>query len=73
MLEDIDHKYGIIVDNILEYKGYYTKIYYSSKDNILYGKIEGISDLVIFECDNCDGMKEEFKKAVDDYLSFINK
>ena len=28
-------------ENILEYKGYYTKILYSVKDHVLYGKIEG--------------------------------
>ena len=31
-------------ENILEYKGYYTKILYSVKDHVLYGKIEGIRE-----------------------------
>ena len=56
--------------NILEYKGYYTKIEYSAEDRVLYGKIEGIRDLVNFESDNIEGIEQEFRSAVDDYLAF---
>lgn len=56
--------------NILEYKGYYTKVEYSVEDNVLYGKIEGIKDLVNFESDNLCDIEEEFHSAVDDYLAF---
>lgn len=31
--------------NILNYKGYYTKIHYSAEDEVLYGKVEGIKTL----------------------------
>lgn len=54
--------------NTLEYKGYFTKIYYSAKDQVLYGKIEGIRDLVNFESDSATTIEEEFHSAVDDYL-----
>ncbi len=56
--------------NILEYKGYYTKIEYSAEDNVLYGKIEGIKDLVNFECSDLSDVEREFHLAVDDYLAF---
>ncbi len=56
--------------NILEYKGYYTKVEYSAEDRVLYGKIEGIKDLVNFESDRPDRVEEEFRHAVDDYLAF---
>ncbi len=56
-------------DNVLEYKGYYTKIQYSAEDHVLFGKIEGIKDLVNFECDSLDNVEEEFHCAVDDYLA----
>lgn len=55
--------------NILEYKGYYTKINYSVEDRILFGKIEGINDLVNFESESSFDIEEEFHKAVDDYLA----
>ena len=55
--------------NILEYKGYYTRIEYSVEDGVLYGQIEGIRDLVNFECDDLGGVEQEFHRAVDDYLA----
>ena len=56
--------------NILEYKGYYTKIEYSAEDKVLFGKIEGISDLVNFESESSETIENEFHAAVDDYLAF---
>ena len=32
--------------NRFDYKGYYTLIHFDSEDKVLYGKIEGIDDLV---------------------------
>lgn len=57
------------MNNILEYKGYYTKIEYSAEDQVLYGKIEGIRDLVNFECEDLADVEQEFHTAVDDYLA----
>ncbi len=59
--------------NILEYKGYYAKVEYSSEDKVLFGKIEGINDLVNFESDSTEGIEKEFREAVDDYLEFCKE
>ncbi|MBE6938283.1 MAG: type II toxin-antitoxin system HicB family antitoxin [Ruminococcaceae bacterium] len=59
--------------NILEYKGYYAKIEYSVEDHVLYGKIEGIKDLVNFESDSVDNIEKEFQSAVDDYLDLCRE
>ena len=56
--------------NILTYKGYSTRVEYSTEDNVLYGKIEGIADLVNFESETTDGVEAAFHEAVDDYLAF---
>ena len=56
--------------NILEYKGYFTRVEYSVEDRVLHGKIEGIQDLVNFECDQADQVEEQFQEAVDDYLAY---
>ena len=58
------------MNNIVEYKGYYAQIEYSAKDRVLFGKIEGINDLVNFECKNADEVQASFQEAVDDYLAF---
>ncbi len=57
---------------ILKYKNYITNIEYSEEDNVFYGKIDGISDLVNFENEDLDRIEQEFHDAVDDYLSFCN-
>jgi len=58
------------MNNVIEYKGYWTQVEFSADDQVLYGKIEGISDLVNFECKDASGVNEAFKEAVDDYLAF---
>ncbi len=60
------------MNNILEYRGYYTKVEYSAEDHVLYGKIEGIRDLVNFESENAENVEKEFHEAVDDYLAFCS-
>ena len=54
--------------NILKYKDYYTVVRYSREDKVLFGKIEGIRDLVTFESDDVNVIEDEFQSAVDDYL-----
>ena len=58
--------------NILTYTGYYTIIHYSAEDEVLYGKVEGIKNLVSFESTSVKEIKKEFQKAVDDYICYIN-
>jgi len=59
--------------NKLVYKGYRTKIEFSSADHVLYGKAEGINDLITFESDSADEIEKEFHNAVDDYLEFCKE
>lgn len=59
--------------NLLEYKGYHTKIEFDTESLVLYGKIEGINDLVNFESNNINDIEMEFHNAVDDYLEFCNE
>lgn len=61
---------------ILRYKGYYAKPEYDPDDQIIYGKILGIDDLVDFYAETAKDVEIEFHKAVDEYLEFckeINK
>ena len=58
------------MSSILEYKGYYAKVEYSVSDRVLYGKIEGINDLINFESETAADIEAEFQAAVDDYLEF---
>ena len=38
------------------------------EDEIFFGKIEGIDDLVSFEGNTASGLKQVFEKAVNDYV-----
>lgn len=56
------------MDNNLTYKGYLGTVSFNSDDEVFYGKIHGINDLVTFEGESVDELKSSFKEAVDDYL-----
>ena len=58
------------MSNILKYKGYQTKIEFDSEKLILFGKIENISDSVIFESKDVKEIVNEFHNAVDEYLVY---
>ena len=62
-----------MANNILEYKGYHTKIEYDVDSAVLRGEIEGIRDYVDFESDSIVGIEQEFHDAVDEYLSFCER
>ena len=59
--------------NILEYKGYHTKIEFDSESLVVRGKIEGIKDFVDFESADLSNIEQEFHKAVDEYLEFCKE
>ena len=53
---------------VLQYKGYVASIQFSNKDEVFYGKILGVGDLVSFEGSSEAELKSSFIEAVDDYL-----
>lgn len=54
--------------DVLTYKDYMGSVHYCAEDEIFYGKLEGIEDLVTFEAKNVDALKSAFKESVEDYL-----
>jgi len=52
----------------LKYKDYLATISYSAEDEVFYGKIFGINDLVTFEGTSVSGLKKAFQEAVNDYI-----
>ena len=60
-------------NDVLEYKGYYAKIEFDATTHTLFGKIEGIQDLVTFESTSPTEIDAEFRAAVDDYLAFCEE
>jgi predicted HicB family RNase H-like nuclease len=56
------------MNDIVEYKGYYASLHFSSEDEVFYGRLLGIDDLVNFEGASVKELKKAFHEAVDDYL-----
>ncbi len=46
---------------------------FSAADDVFYGKVEGVQDLVSFEGATVKELRQEFQKAVEDYISFCKK
>lgn len=56
--------------NTMTYKGYLGSVAFSEKDNVFFGKIEGINGLVNFEGESVHELTAAFHEAVDDYLAY---
>lgn len=54
----------------MTYKGYLGSVAFSEKDNVFFGKIEGINGLVNFEGESVQELTTAFHEAVDDYLAY---
>ena len=59
--------------NTLTYKGFIGSVYFSEKDNVFFGKIEGINGLVNFEGDSVKELTNAFHEAVEDYLAYCEE
>ena len=56
------------MDNMMEFKGYYSNPRYSAEDNIFWGKLDGINDSISFEGTSVNELQAAFAEAVEDYL-----
>jgi predicted HicB family RNase H-like nuclease len=58
------------VNNILQHRGYSGSLEWSPEDNVFFGKILGIGDLVMYEAVTESSLVDEFQAAVDEYIYF---
>jgi predicted HicB family RNase H-like nuclease len=56
------------MQNVLEYKGYYGSVEFDSRDEQLHGRLIGVSDVISYEGQSVEELKNDFQAAVDDYL-----
>ena len=59
--------------NTLHYKGFIGTVSFSEKDEVFFGKIEGIDGLVNFEGESVAELTNAFHEAVDDYIAFCEE
>lgn len=60
------------MENYLKHKNYFGSVEFSSEENLLFGKIIGIDDLVTYEADSVKELKNAFIESVEDYLETCN-
>lgn len=58
--------------DVMIYKDYIGSVHYSTEDELFFGKIEGINDLISFEGSSVTELKAAFEEAVEDYLELCN-
>ncbi|HVW15227.1 MAG TPA: type II toxin-antitoxin system HicB family antitoxin [Mucilaginibacter sp.] len=56
------------MNDILQYQQYYASVHFSTNDEVFYGKILGINDLVSFEGASVKELKKSFREAIEDYI-----
>jgi predicted HicB family RNase H-like nuclease len=56
------------MSDLLTYKGFFGSARYSAADEVFYGKLEGIDDLVNYEGASVKELVKAFNEAVEDYL-----
>jgi predicted HicB family RNase H-like nuclease len=56
------------IRNHFEYKGYLGSAEIDTQNNLLYGKLLFISDLISYTASSAEELKKNFELAVDDYL-----
>ena len=54
--------------DVLRYREYIGTVHFSEDDEVFFGRIEGIDDLVTFEGSSVAEIKKAFEDAVEDYL-----
>lgn len=54
--------------NTMKYKGYVAKIEFDAEDGLLIGTVIGTKDLIMFECESLNEVKERFHEEIDSYL-----
>ncbi len=54
--------------DVITYKDYIGSVHFNDEDDVFFGKIEGIEDLVTFEGKSVVELKAAFKEAVEDYI-----
>lgn len=56
------------MNNILDHKGYSGSVEFSAEDQVFFGKVLGIRDVVTFEGKSVHEITKSFRTAVDDYI-----
>jgi predicted HicB family RNase H-like nuclease len=54
--------------DVLTYKGFIGSVHFSSEDDIFFGKVEGVNDLITFEGNSVKELKNAFRYVIDEHI-----
>jgi len=54
--------------NVLTYKGFIGSVNFSAEDDVFFGKVEGINDLITFEGESVHDLKNAFHYVIDEHI-----
>ena len=61
------------MNNLMEYKGFTARIEFSADDNVFFGRLLGIDDIVTFEAETVEDLRRSFEEAVDFHIEVCEK
>ena len=56
------------VNDVLTYKGFIGSVRFSAQDDVFFGKVEGVNDLITFEGDSVKELKNAFCYVIDEHI-----
>jgi predicted HicB family RNase H-like nuclease len=59
--------------DVLIYKDYIGSVHFNADDEVFFGKIEGVEDLITFEGNSVLEVKGAFEEAVNDYIELCKE
>jgi predicted HicB family RNase H-like nuclease len=59
--------------DFITYKDYIGSVHFNAQDEVFFGKIEGIDDLISFEGKTVIELKKAFEEAVNDYVKLCKE
>ncbi|MEN6454525.1 MAG: type II toxin-antitoxin system HicB family antitoxin [Prolixibacteraceae bacterium] len=62
-----------MMKDLLTYKGFIGSVHFSADDQVFFGKIEGINDLVTFEGETVKKLVDAFHYVVDEHINDCEK
>ena len=61
------------MNNTLNYKGFTAKIEFSADDNVFFGRLLGMKDIVGFHGETVEELKDSMRQSVDFYIQTCEK
>ncbi|NKQ34216.1 MAG: type II toxin-antitoxin system HicB family antitoxin [Chloroflexi bacterium] len=55
---------------MMEYKGYIGKVEFDDEADILHGEVINLRDVITFQAESVQELRQAFQESVDDYLEF---